>query len=75
MQNQISKNELRKLCEHVPCKVSMIAIKDSSSPASSEISEVCLIKLGKRVVKFLESAVCLLLMRSGDEPLIGAEMR
>lgn len=60
---------------YVPCKASMVATKDSSPSATSEISEVCLIKLDKRVLKLAVSAVFLLLMRSGDESFIRAGMR
>jgi hypothetical protein len=56
---------------HVPCKASMVEIKDSSPPAASMISEVCLIKLDKRALKFAVSAIFLLLIKSGDESFIG----
>lgn len=57
---------------HVPCKASMVATKESSPPAASMISEVCLTKLDKRVLKPEVSAVCLLLMRPGAASFIGA---
>jgi hypothetical protein len=56
---------------HVPCKASMVAIKDSLSPAASVIIEICVIKLDKRVFKLLVSAV--LLMKLLDENFIGGQ--
>ena len=69
--NSIGKKVLKFFVPPVPCKASMVATKDSSPPAASVVSEVCLTKPDKRVLKLAVSAFCLLLIRLGDESFIG----